>query len=818
MPENEDARLAALYELRILDTAAEDSYDDIVRLAAFICDAPAAAVSFVDIDRQWFKSSLGLSVTETPRDVAFFTHAILGSDLLVVPDATLDTRFADNPLVTGEPHIRFYAGAPLVTEDGYVLGSLCVIDHAPKRLTVKQESMLRALARQVSNNLELARRTAVQGRLIAEREQAVAAHRQSEERFEAAFRNAAVGVSIVDALGRFLFVNKAFCTITGYSEEELLARDFAAITHPDDLSVNVALAEQVWTGQIPSFVLEKRYVRKDGSLVWVQISVSHTREGRDHGEHSVSLTEDITSRKEAERAQAEAWRRTADLLAVLEINQKQMSLILGNVKDIVFLLEVVGEESYRFLFANPPFMDVTGLREEEIIGRPIQEIIPPPSWDLVLGKYAEAIRERRAVEWQETSVYPCGERIGDVRGIPIFDSQERCTHLLGTVHDITDRKRAEDERAHYLREVQERADRDPLTSLLNHRAFHHRLDTEASCAQRDNTVLAVIMLDLDNFKFFNDVYGHAAGDEVLRLVANKLRTVCRSSDTLARFGGDEFALLLPCVGRSTTEEIESRLSSALHELSYCAGERGGVIPISISLGAALFPAAGGSDYHVALQRADDRLRWAKTGGDTEQMARRIRTDAGARVQGFSMLDALVTAVDNKDRYTRRHSEDVMEYSLAIARELGLSETEQSTVAVAALLHDVGKIGVPDHILRKPGKLTPEEFEAVKQHPMMGAVMVHAVPGLEETLDAVRHHHERWDGSGYPFGLSGEETPLIARLMAVADAFSAMTTDRPYRKGMSSEQAMSILEGGAGTQWDQTCVHAFRRAQETLGES
>ena len=162
-----------------------------------------------------------------------------------------------------------------------------------------------------------------------------------------------------------------------------------------------------------------------------------------------------------------------------------------------------------------------------------------------------------------------------------------------------------------------------------------------------------------------------------------------------------------------------------------------------------------------------------------------------------MLDALVAAVDNKDRYTRRHSEDVLTYSLQVAEALGLDEATRHTVAVAALLHDVGKIGVPDAILRKPGALTGAEFEAVRQHPMMGSVIVGAVPGMEGTLDAVRHHHERWDGGGYPFGLAGEAIPLLARLMAVADAFSAMTTDRPYRKGMGVAQARRCWSAGRG---------------------
>jgi diguanylate cyclase (GGDEF)-like protein/PAS domain S-box-containing protein len=812
MPPDELDRLAALRDYHILDTAPEDAYDDIVRLAAFICGTPIATVTLVDAERQWFKAAVGLTVTETPRDIAFCAHTILQPDMMIVPDAAEDARFADNPFVTGDPHIRFYAGVPLITESGHALGSLCVIDRAPRRLTADQEAALRTLAHQVVNNLELGRRAAEQDRLIAEREQAIAARRHSEENFQAAFDNAAVGASIIGRDGSFITVNKAFCSILGYTLEEALATDFAALTHPDDLEETVMLMEQLLEGRIPNFVLEKRCLRGDGSYVWTQNSVSLTYDELGHPQNTITLTEDISERKAAAQVQAETQKRTVQFLSALEANQGQMALILDNVEDTVFLLGVGPEADYRFLFVNLSFMKTTGLRAEQIIGRRIQEVVPVSSQALILDKYAEAIRERRPVEWQETSAYPLGECVGDVRVIPIFDESDRCAYLLGTVHDVTDRKRAEDEQAKHLLEARERADRDPLTSLLNHRAFQHRLNAEADRAQRENTILGVVMLDLDNFKFFNDVYGHAIGDQVLRAVAERLTHICRPYDTLARFGGDEFALLLPNVHHATATEVEARLRSSLQGLSYYPEDLGAAIPISVSVGAALFP-DGDTDCHAVLHRADERLILAKTGGDTEETARRFRMDAVAHFQGFSMLDALVTAVDNKDRYTRRHSEDVMEFCLLIMRELDMDEREQRTVAVAALLHDVGKIGVPDHILRKPGRLTAEEFEAIKLHPMMGSVMVSSVPGLEATLDAVRHHHERWDGEGYPFGLRGEEIPLIARLMAVADAFSAMTTDRPYREGMERQKALRILQDGAGTQWDPVCVRAFLQAQQ-----
>ena len=398
-------------------------------------------------------------------------------------------------------------------------------------------------------------------------------------------------------------------------------------------------------------------------------------------------------------------------------------------------------------------------------------------------------------------------------GHTILDSQGKATQLIGVTRDITERKLIEQERVQALQEAQERADRDPLTNLLNHREFYKRLEEECARARREDTSLAVVMLDLDNFKFFNDVYGHMVGDHVLCQVAQRLQETCRVYDTLSRFGGDEFALILPNIGLIPLPEVEARLKTNL-KFSFQPEGYQSPIPITISIGAALYP-KGEQDWHDIIHLADARLLHAKTGGATEREADLTRAHMSEAVEGFSMLDALVTAVDNKDRYTKRHSEDVMTYSLQLARALGASESLQRTIAAAALLHDVGKIGVPDAILRKPGRLTEAEFAAIRLHPTMGAAIVGAVVGLESTLDAVRYHHERWDGRGYPEGTRERETPWIARLMAVADAFSAMTTDRPYRQGMPTDRALTILDEGAGTQWDPEMVAAFAACQNQV---
>ena len=178
----------------------------------------------------------------------------------------------------------------------------------------------------------------------------------------------------------------------------------------------------------------------------------------------------------------------------------------------------------------------------------------------------------------------------------------------------------------------------------------------------------------------------------------------------------------------------------------------------------------------------------------------------------------MTAVDNKDRYTRRHSEEVTEYALAISRELGLSDESQRVLRVAALLHDVGKIGVPDRILRKPGRLTAAEYEVVKGHSLLGETIIASIPDVEEIRAAVASHHERYDGNGYPHGLAREAIPLLGRIMAVADTYSAMTTDRPYRKALTREEAISELRTCSGTQFDPQIAETFIACMERGAES
>jgi len=355
---------------------------------------------------------------------------------------------------------------------------------------------------------------------------------------------------------------------------------------------------------------------------------------------------------------------------------------------------------------------------------------------------------------------------------------------------------------------------DSLSGLHNRRRAMEQLEIEVARARRYEGTFSILIGDIDNFKLFNETYGNPAGDEIIKRVAGILRHRNRSSDFVGRFGGDEFIMILPATYRAGAATVADHMRLALGSQPFIA-PNGQAIPLRMSFGAASFPEDGqdaGSLIAIADANLYESKRW---GGDTVTVRREPLGGEQIDVSGFSTLDALVSAVDNKDHYTRRHSAHVAEHSLAIVRALGFSKERQDILRVAALLHDVGKIGLPDRILRKPGALTPDEEEAVHQHSLLGSLMVSQhLPEMNEVREAVVSHHERWNGTGYPAELKGRDIPLLGRILAVADAYSAMITDRPYRAGLSIEIAKSELIKGSGTQFDPEVVRVFMHCLES----
>ncbi len=364
--------------------------------------------------------------------------------------------------------------------------------------------------------------------------------------------------------------------------------------------------------------------------------------------------------------------------------------------------------------------------------------------------------------------------------------------------------------------AEQRSRIDELTGLFNRRHFEERLKEEISRHSRQDSVFSLLMMDLDSFKAYNDMYGHPSGDKLLKLVSSLVGASIRESDQAFRYGGDEFAVILPHTSVEEAFVVAERVrTSVVKEME--VNQSG----VTISIGLACYPADGVMSGEL-VATADTALYYAKnTGGNRTYVSSKIFSESESggepknnhRGSGLSAVYALAAAVDAKDHYTYGHSRKVNTYAVVLAESLGLPSDEVSRISTSALLHDIGKIGVPDRILNKKGELDADEWEAIKSHPRLGANIVGNVPDLAPCVSAILYHHERWDGKGYPEGLQGKAIPLAARILSIADAFAAMASARPYRDALPDEEALQRLREGAGTQFDPDLVAVFAEEVE-----
>lgn len=538
LPPDEAQRLAALREYAVLDTPAEASFDDLTELAAYICEAPIALITLIDEDRQWFKSRVNFDPTETKRDIAFCAHVIHEKELTIVPNATLDARFSDNPLVLGEPGIRFYAGAPLTTPDGYTLGSLCVLDRKPREMRADHQLALRVLSRHVMTQLELRRRklevetlrrereqisatlqqehsdaeriqqdrarlaeaeqagqrlleTAEQSRrallsVLEDQKQIEASLRESERRFRATFDQAAMGIAMVALDGHWLSVNQKLCDIFGYTREELLALSFQEMTHPDDLDINLDHLRQMRAGEISTYSAEKRYFYKDGTIIWASLTASLVRTDLGVPDYFIAVIEDISERKRMGEA--------------LKESERHFQRVLDSVLAFSGILTPDGVMT----FANKTALDAAGITLNDVVGKPLVET-HWLSWSTAVQQRAhEAIQRASAGEIVRYDEQICiaGGRIIDaeISIIAMRDAEGHVTHLIPSGIDITERKRAEET----LRESEARFrllfERSPAPMMVYERASLKLLAVnEAYLAQYGYSLeeaLAMLLPDL----------------------------------------------------------------------------------------------------------------------------------------------------------------------------------------------------------------------------------------------------------------------------------------------------------------------------------
>ena len=371
------------------------------------------------------------------------------------------------------------------------------------------------------------------------------------------------------------------------------------------------------------------------------------------------------------------------------------------------------------------------------------------------------------------------------------------------------------ENAEARTELERRASSDPLTGLANHRVFHERLSAEVARARRHGRSLSLVLLDLDHFKRINDAHGHQVGDTVLVEFAARLLASAREGDFAGRLGGEEFGVLLPETDAIDALVMTDRLLSAVRGRPFAAAGT-----MTVSAGICDLTRAAGVEELARL--ADGALYWAKAHGRdvafvyspevVEVLSAQERAERLARQRNLSSLRALAQAVDAKDRNTRQHSGRVADLSVRLAVALGWAIPDCARIREAGLLHDVGKIGVPDAILLKPDRLTAEEYEQVKLHAALGAQIASEVLDAEQVA-WVRHHHERVDGGGYPDGLREAQLSEGALIMAVADSWDAMTGPREYRDALDIDQALDECRREAGRHFAGHVVTALERLHE-----
>ncbi len=592
----------------------------------------------------------------------------------------------------------------------------------------------------------------------------------SEMLFRVVFNQAPVGIAVVKNVKHLEMMNPMFEKLLGRSRHELMQTPWPEITHPEDLGADLEQFEAFQSGALDTYSMEKRYLRPDGSNIWVHMTITGlSTEGSAAEREHLCIISDIDTRKRSE-------------LALFE-SERSKAVLLSHIPGLAY--RCLNDEAWTMLFLSEGCFDLTGYQIDSLIQnreKAFKDIICQRYHDELRQKWDAALKQR-APFYAEYEILTASGELKWVmeQGQGIFNDSGEVVALEGIVMDISELKEREN-RILYM------SNHDEMTGLYNRRFFEEekrRLD------RADALPLSMIIGDINGVRLINDAFGHEVGDQLIQEAAKIIARCARGLDIVARTGGGEFSLLLPHTDRETVEGIVLQIERACRESH---------------------PAFLGKDNHLSLAigygtKEDKSLSIKDAEREAEEYLYK-RKMLERKSFHSSVISSILATMAAKSNETEEHTERLAELSSMLGRKLGLSEKQIDELKTFAILHDIGKIGIDDRILNKPGKLTEEEWTIMKKHPDIGYRIAMSSAELESVAEYVVSHHEHWDGNGYPRRLKGEAIPLFSRILSVVDAYDAMTADRVYRKAMPIQAALEEIRRNAGTQFDPKIAHIF----------
>lgn len=593
--------------------------------------------------------------------------------------------------------------------------------------------------------------------------------KKSEGIFRIVFEQAPIGIAVENGYELVSNINPMFEKITGRSKEELAGKDWTSFSNPDDLKYDLELYSRFKAGEIPGYSIAKRLIKPDGSNVWVNKIVAPLNLYNQSGKTHLCIIEDISESFKAEMALIESERSKA--------------VVINNISGMAYKRRY--GKNWTIEYISEGCIDLTGYKPDRLLrkrGTVYDDLVIPEHRENLFKHYKEAVSSRRKIHMEYQIVTASGEVKWVLeQGQGVYNDNGETTAVEGLIIDITARKMREEEII-YLN------DHDNLTNLYNRSYFEtavKRLNSE------NHLPLSIIIGNINGLRLVNDAFGHAEGDKLIIETSQILQSCCREGDILARTGDDEFSLLLPGTDNIEAYAIYDSIKEACEKHNLKESNKD--YHISISLGAETRERED-QDFSVIMKRAEDEMFKCKLFEHKSSHS--------------YIMSSIKTTLFEKSQETQEHAERIAELMKEVGVKLSLSPVEIYELEMLSMLHDIGKIGIDDRVLKKPDKLTDNEWKEMRKHPEIGYRIAMSSPDIASTAEFILCHHEHWDGSGYPKGLKGEDIPLLSRILAVVDAYDAMTQNRIYREAMPKKAAIEEIKRNSGKQFDPNIVNIF----------